>query len=129
MAKILIIDDDYSIRELYKYILTELGYLVETAKDGRDGLAKVRSLKPDCLLLDIDMPRMTGDELARELRESPDSALRDIPFLVLTGESVMNLSIQYEFQHNSSCKAFLPKMSSPDLVTKKLQEILRQRDA
>lgn len=129
MAKILIIYDDYFTRELYKFILTGLGHSVETAKDGRDGLAKVRALKPDCLLLDIDMPNMTGDELARELSKSPDPALRDIPFLVLTGESVMDLSMQYEFQGNSSCKAFLPKMSSPDFVAKKIQEIFLQRAA
>lgn len=124
MAKILIIDDDYSIRELYKYILTELGHLVETAKDGRDGLAKVRTLKPDCLLLDIDMPEMTEHELAREQSKSLDPALRNIPFLVLTGGSVIDLSLQYRFQDNSYCKAFLPKMSSPELVAKKIREIL-----
>ncbi len=66
MRRILIIDDDEGIRELYKYFFTNQGYEVETAESGSDGLEKASVFNPDCMLLDILMPGITGAEFARE---------------------------------------------------------------
>lgn len=126
MQRILIIDDDYSVRELYKYIMRDLGYEVETANNGREGLGKIAVSIPDCMLIDISMPEMTGAEFAKELHNSPDPILREIPFVVLTGENYMDVNIQYAFQGNHSCKAFLPKITSTDSVIKAVQTILAQ---
>jgi len=124
MKRILIVDDDYSIRELYKYIFADLGYEVETAENGTDGLGKVPIFKPDCMLIDISMPEMTGAEFAMKLHESPDPEWRKIPFVVMTGGSCMDVSMQYTFQENSSCKAFLPKMTNPNTIALTVQGIL-----
>jgi len=127
MNKVLIVDDDYSIRELYKFILTDLGYEVETAVDGLDALGKITIFRPDCMMIDIEMPEMTGIEFTRKLHESPDPRWRNIPFVVLTGGSYLDVPLQYAFQSNASCKAFLPKITNPDTVAKTVQRILRER--
>ena len=124
MPKILIVEDDQSIRELYKYIFVDLGYEVETAIDGRDGLAKVPVFEPDCMLVDISMPEMTGVEFTESLRKADDPKLKNIPFVVLTGESPTFVPLQYAFRGNTACKAFLPKLTGSDVVAKTVQEIL-----
>lgn len=128
MKRVLIVDDDYSVRELYKYIFSDLGYEVETARNGKEGLEKIAASVPDCALIDIAMPEMTGPEFAGKLRESPDAKWRNLPFIVLTGENCMDISIQYAFQGNHSCKAFIPKMTSPDSIVKMVEDIIRSRE-
>mgnify|MGYP000181594608 CR=1 FL=1 len=56
-----------------------------TAKDGVDALAQLENAQPDIMLLDIEMPRMDGFELARHMRASAD--LRDIPIIMITSRS------------------------------------------
>lgn len=128
MRKILIIDDSDLVRELYAYVFTDLGYKVETAKNGSDGLEKAPVFKPDCMLIDIMMPEMTCDEFARKLQESADPRLRNIPFIVMTGGNNTNTSLEYAFQGNASFKALLSKMASPDSVARMVQDILEPRE-
>lgn len=116
MKKILILDDDHSIRELYRYIFIGLGYSVETAENGRDGFDKMRNFEPDCILVDISMPVMSGDEFAQKLRDGKNPRWREIPFFVLTGENPADVAIQQAFRGNPACKAFLPKLNTPDAV-------------
>lgn len=127
MRRILIVDDDEAIRELYKHVFTARGYEVETAENGKDGLEKVPVFIPDCVLLDITMPIMTGVEFARKLRQDPDPRLRKIPFVVLTGESHKETSLQDSFQRNTSRMVFLSKMTTPKTVTRIVQNILELR--
>ncbi|HNW44355.1 MAG TPA: response regulator [Elusimicrobiales bacterium] len=124
MKKILIIDDEYPIREMYKSIFSSLGHEVETAKNGLDGFIKVSVFRPDGILLDVNMPEMTGPEFAKKLSEDPDPYLKNIPFIVLTGESYNDAPTQHLFRGNTSCKAFLPKMADPDLVVRSMMAIL-----
>ncbi|MFA6435311.1 MAG: response regulator [Elusimicrobiales bacterium] len=125
MNNILIVDDDYSIRELYKYIFAELGYTVETAVNGREALEKIKAFKPDCMLVDISMPEMDGCEFIARLNRPPvDPALKKVPFIIMTGENYMDMKIQDAFQGNAACKGFMPKMSEPDSVARAIHEIL-----
>jgi len=66
---ILVVDDDPLMRQMLTTALAGRGYRVETAGDGRAGLDQVRKSPPDVLLTDYNMPRMTGIELIRTLRE------------------------------------------------------------
>jgi CheY-like chemotaxis protein len=128
MRKILIVDDDHSIRELYKYIFLELGYTVETAINGRDALDKLTTFTPDCMLVDISMPEMDGREFIARLNKPPaDPALKAVPFVIMTGENYIDAKIQEAFHGNNSCKAFMPKMSEPDSVARTVQDILDGR--
>lgn len=124
MKKILIVDDEYPVREMFRYLLDDLGYEVETAKNGWEGLQKVIAARPDLILTDISMPEMTGTEFITTLKDHPDTALNSIPFVVLTGESKMDSAAQYAFQQNPNCKAFFPKMTATDTVARFISGVL-----
>ena len=69
MKKILVVDDEESIRFLYKEELEDEGYIVECAKDGEEAIEKVSVFKPDLVSLDIKMPGMDGIEALKRIRE------------------------------------------------------------
>jgi DNA-binding response OmpR family regulator len=80
--KILIIEDEVSLRETLTYSLEKEGYQVRATGDGKDGLQLARVWLPDLLLLDIMLPSMDGFEICRILR--PET---DIPILMLTARA------------------------------------------
>lgn len=67
LTKILIVDDDPFILDMYILKFKEKGYDVDTARDGKTGLEKIESGKPDVVLLDVVMPIMDGFEMLGEL--------------------------------------------------------------
>jgi CheY-like chemotaxis protein len=67
MARILIIDDDPTLRSLFGQYLTDAGYSVELAADGREGLHLMHQQKPDLIITDIMMPEMDGLEIIRDV--------------------------------------------------------------
>ena len=69
MKKILVVDDEESIRFLYKEEVEEEGYIVECAKNGEEALEKLSLFKPDLISLDIKMPVMDGIEALKRIRE------------------------------------------------------------
>ena len=69
--RVLVIDDEESLRDLLQLALREGGYAVETARDGLDGLEQLKSKKFDVVLLDVWMPRMNGLQLLTELQQLP----------------------------------------------------------
>jgi CheY-like chemotaxis protein len=70
MKKILVVDDEESIRFLYKEELEEEGYIVECATNGEEALKKLSIFKPDLISLDIKMPVMDGIEALKRIRET-----------------------------------------------------------
>ncbi len=79
---ILVVDDDMLVRKVLKKYISSLGYKVDTAEDGRGALDMLRSFPYDLVLTDLQMPRLGGIELLKEMfREYPD-----IPKIVLTGQ-------------------------------------------
>jgi len=81
-SKVLLIEDHQFLRELYAKNLKRRDYDVEVAKDGEDGLEKVKSFKPDIILLDIIMPDKSGIEVLKELKSN--SKYKKIPVILLT---------------------------------------------
>lgn len=69
-AKIAIIEDDQAISQMYRIKFETEGYTVETAENGKLGLALSESMKPDIILLDLMMPEMNGDEMLQALRKT-----------------------------------------------------------
>ncbi len=67
--KILVIDDEESIHLLYKEELEEEGYEVYSAIDGEEGLKKFHELRPDLVILDINMPGMDGIDVLRQMKQ------------------------------------------------------------
>jgi two-component system chemotaxis response regulator CheY len=83
MAVILTADDDAAVRELLTFVLTRAGHDVLGAVDGIQAWERLEKIKPDLLVTDGDMPRMTGFELSRRLKTTPH--LAGIPVLVISG--------------------------------------------
>jgi putative two-component system response regulator len=81
-SQILVIEDDVMNSRLLTTILTRLGYTVETAFDGITGLEKAESSPPDLILLDLQLPRMHGYEVARHLKQADKTKI--IPIVVVS---------------------------------------------
>lgn len=84
-AKILVVEDEEILLTALKEELTSGGYAVEGAEDGVEGLVKVKSFKPDLVLLDLLMPKMDGMEMLQKLKA--DTQTRDVPVVILTNLS------------------------------------------
>jgi DNA-binding response OmpR family regulator len=82
MKKILIIEDDPFLSEMYAAKFTESGFETEVAIDGKEGLAKVKDIQPNLVLLDIVLPKMDGFEVLKKIKE--DRKLKEIPVILLT---------------------------------------------
>jgi len=83
--RIMIIEDDPPIRELYEFKLKLEGFIVSSAEDGEQGLAKIEEFKPDLILLDLKMPVMPGDEMLEVLRSKKWGS--EVKVVVLTNIS------------------------------------------
>jgi signal transduction histidine kinase/DNA-binding response OmpR family regulator len=79
---ILVVDDDSNIRSLLQQELTEAGYVVRLAEDGRKALALIREETPGLVILDVMMPEMNGFDVAAVLKNDP--ATMDIPIIILS---------------------------------------------
>lgn len=83
--KILVCDDERHIVRLIQVNLERQGYQVVTAFDGKEGLEKVRSEKPDLMVLDVMMPYMDGFEVLKTLRREPE--YENLPVIILTAKA------------------------------------------
>ncbi|MFG0255475.1 MAG: response regulator, partial [Rhodopirellula sp. JB053] len=73
-SRILIADDNVANRELLEAYLATVDCELETAVDGADTLEKVESFKPDLILLDVMMPKLSGFEVCKQLKENPKTS-------------------------------------------------------
>ncbi|MCP5465034.1 MAG: response regulator [Deltaproteobacteria bacterium] len=80
--KVLIIDDEGDLLEMVTMRLNKAGHEVETALDGKQGLEKVSSFKPNVILLDVNMPELNGWQVCQALKENPETA--NISVVILT---------------------------------------------
>ncbi len=80
--KILIADDDVSVRDILRMMLEEDGYEVIEAKDGQEGWEKLEQNKIDMGIFDLNMPRLDGLQLTKRIRL--DSRFMELPILMLT---------------------------------------------
>ena len=102
--RLLIIDDDESLRELFRITLEKAGYQVAGAADGLLGLAKAKVFKPALIVLDLMMPRLTGFDV---LRRMPQEGLGAVPVIVITGYS--DSAAEQVVRQEANVVAFLRK--------------------
>ncbi len=92
---VMVVDDSITVRKVTGRVLERNGMKVIAAKDGVDAVAQLQETHPDIMLLDIEMPRMDGFELARHMRNTDE--LRDIPIIMITsrtGDKHRNLAME-----------------------------------
>ncbi len=113
--KILLAEDVRAIALQLSHALEKAGYEVQVARDGEECLEKVASFKPDLLVLDLIMPKITGLEAMRTLRASPET--EHLPVLVTTAK---DYSTELKHIRQSGPLDVLIKPFAPDLLLKKL---------
>jgi EAL domain-containing protein (putative c-di-GMP-specific phosphodiesterase class I) len=89
-GRVLVVDDDEALLDIYADLLREAGYEVETARNGREALQRLDSQHPDVLLTDIRMPDTDGIQLLRAIRERD----LDLPVLLATGSPTIETAVQ-----------------------------------
>ena len=80
--RVLVVDDSITVREVERKLLQNRGYTVEVAVDGMDGWNAIRSQPYDLVISDIDMPRMNGIELIKQIKSHP--RLNSVPVIVVS---------------------------------------------
>lgn len=108
MGRIILADDDELIGEIVSEAFISAGHAVGWLKDGRSALDVIKRRPPDLLILDCNMPEMSGIMVLRELRKSP--ALYNLPVLALTGRQGDNdeMILRYEGANDYLRKPFDP---------------------
>ncbi|MEJ6655542.1 MAG: Hpt domain-containing protein, partial [Pseudomonas sp.] len=82
---VMVVDDSITVRKVTTRLLERHGMEVVTAKDGVDAVARLQDIQPDIMLLDIEMPRMDGFEVATRVRH--DERLKDLPIVMITSRT------------------------------------------
>jgi len=121
---VLVVDDERDIVELVRHHLTQAGFRVLTAADGRQALELARRERPVLVVLDLMLPLLSGTEVARKLKQ--DEKTRDIPILMLTarGEELDRV-VGFELGADD----YVVKPFSPRELVLRIQAILRRESA
>lgn len=121
MRKVLVIDDNPTIVELIKYAVNLQGsYEVAVAYDGVQGLEAVFTEHPDCVIIDVKMPRMDGYQLVRCLRG--DARTANIPLIIL---SAMTRDTDQMTGLLSGVDEYLTKPFKPSALNAAIERVLR----
>lgn len=121
MKKVLVIDDNPTIVELIKYAVNlQGGYHVLVAYDGVQGLESIYTEHPDCVIIDVKMPRMDGYQLVRSLRG--DARTADIPMIIL---SAMTREQDQMTGLLSGVDEYLTKPFKPSALNGAIERVLR----
>jgi two-component system alkaline phosphatase synthesis response regulator PhoP len=127
--KILIVDDDPDIRDALTMILEAQGYQVATAKDGGEGLASLKTQKPDLMILDLLMPRMDGFAVCKELQDPRWSKFKDMPILILTSVREEASRRRYELETGLELNVddYVEKPVSPDVLLERVKQLIKRK--
>lgn len=122
MTKIAIVEDDPVISQMYRMKFEADGFDVQLANDGKKGVALVEHFAPDIVLLDLQMPEMSGNEALAAIRKQPWG--KDIPVIILTnlGEEEAPKGIRSLGIHSYIVKAEL----TPRQVVQRVKDALGQ---
>lgn len=108
MTTVLLVDDQLELRSIHSAYLETHGYRVLTAVDGETALQTAREARPDIIILDHSLPRRTGLEVARELKQDPVTA--GITIVMLTAHSYGTVGRR---AREAGCASFLSKPCGP----------------
>jgi len=125
MTSILLVDDDPLVLRIYQGKLTQLGARVETAVDGLAAIQALRARKPDVLVLDLMMPKLSGADVLKFIRS--DATLKDLPVVVLSNYYMSDLAqvaVELGVQ-----KALLKTHCSPSVLFGIINEILEGKSS
>jgi len=115
MKKVLIIEDNTDNAYFIRYILDKDNYVVDVVDTGRDALKKCAQTRYDCVIIDLQLPDISGEDVALKLRAYPE--YQNIPLLAYTANMIINDDSDSYFTD------VLTKPVLPDVVRKKVRQL------
>jgi DNA-binding response OmpR family regulator len=119
---VLVVDDDPDIRELVAFKLEQLGHTVVQERDGESGLAAAQQTAPDLILLDVMMPKLTGIEVCRKLRE--DTGTATVPVILITAKA-QEADVERGFA--AGADDYIVKPFSPRELASRVQAVVSRK--
>jgi CheY-like chemotaxis protein len=122
--RILVVDDGPNTREMYSVLLRKQGHEVDTAPDGKTGIEKIESFRPDAILLDVGMPGLNGFDTCERIRAQPSG--KNVALIAVTGWA------QEEVQQRAQAAGFdevLVKPVGPQEILQSVGHILERKQA
>ena len=121
MAHILIAEDERDIRELIKFTLTFAGHQITEAVNGEEAVEKAKEIVPDLIMTDVRMPKMTGYEACKAIKENDST--KHIPVVIL---SAKGQDEEKDLGREAGADEYIVKPFAPDQLTKRVAEILEK---
>ena len=121
MAHILVAEDERDIRELINFTLMFGGHTVTTAANGEEAVQKAVEVKPDLIMMDIRMPRLTGYEACRQMKTMDEIKHIPVAFLSARGQDE-----EMQDGLDSGAVAFILKPFAPDELNQRVDDLLKQ---
>jgi two-component system CheB/CheR fusion protein len=121
-TRILLVDDYPDALEIWGLYLRSLGYTVDTADDGLEAVEMAHQTQPDIIVLDLELPGISGFEAALRLRQAPDT--KDIPLIAATGYSHVK---QLDQARDSGFDSIVVKPCDPAALVAEIERLLRSR--
>jgi two-component system alkaline phosphatase synthesis response regulator PhoP len=120
-AKILLVDDEPDILEIVSYNLTQEGYKITTASNGKEAIIKAKVVLPDLIIMDVMMPEMDGIEACEAIRKIPELSHVIITFLTARNEDYTQVA-----GFDAGADDYISKPIKPKLLVSKVNALLRR---
>jgi two-component system response regulator VicR len=125
--RVLLVEDDNDISEMYRIRITASGFDVETAANGQIGIEKMKKFLPDLVLLDIVMPKKDGFDLLEEVRQASEKEkIKKIPIIVLS-----NLASPIDIMEGKRLGAqdwWIKAFNTPSQISQKVIDFFSKKD-
>ena len=120
MGRILVVDDETDVVRIVTKALEQRGHQVTTAFDGAEAIARVQADPPDCLVIDLALPKIDGQEVARRLKASP--ATCDVPIVLMSAAY-----LPIETVTEGGADEFVVKPFLRDTMVRQVERLLARR--
>jgi len=122
---ILIVDDDPSFREIFGAKFGADGFRIETAENGQVAIKKAKMVKPNLILMDVNMPVMDGPTTVLKLRDDPETKDVKIVFLTNLGDPQKEIQdLNHKFSQDFGAQGYLRKTDDLDALNEKVKAFL-----
>lgn len=127
-AKILVVDDDPDVLEAIGIALEANGYKVITARDGVEGLNKLKEEKPDLMILDLLMPRLDGFGMCKELKDPRWAKYANIPIIILSSVRQDASKRRYELETGVQLDVddYVEKPIEHTILLERIEKVLKK---
>lgn len=123
---ILIVDDEPAFREIFTMKLSAGGMRVETAINGKEGIEKTKQLKPDLVLMDVNMPVVDGAQALMELQKNPETKNIKVVFLTSLGDPRQEMQVlNRKFSEELGAQGYIRKTDNLDSIYEQIRAFLK----